>query len=324
MEPVLQVENLWVDYFTRRGPVRTVQDVSFTVEPGEMVGLAGESGSGKSTVALAVARLLKSETATMGGSVTLNGVNFLTLQGEQLRQTRWKSLALVSQSAMNALNPVISIFRQFDDMLRAHGNTNTKQNRQRAQDLLDLVDLPPEVLYRFPHQLSGGMKQRVVIALALALSPDIIIMDEPTTALDVIVEREILHKVKSLQRQFVFAVFFITHDLDLLLRLTDRVAIMYAGQLVETGPVRHFARALHPYSQALIRSFPSVRDHQRGRRSGIPGIPPDLSNAPAGCRFHPRCPLVTNVCHTMPVWESIPGEPQVAVRCHRWMEGGQS
>ncbi len=320
MQPVLHVEGLWVDYFTRGRRLRVVQDVSFAIERGEMLGLAGESGSGKSTVALAVARLLRPENAAVGGMVRLNGTDFLALVGEGLRQTRWKSVALVSQSAMNALNPVINIFRQFDDMLTAHGYTDAVQNRHRAAELLDLVDLPEQVLNRFPHQLSGGMKQRVVIALALALHPDLIIMDEPTTALDVIVEREILSKVKTLQRQLGFSVLFITHDLDLLLRLTDRVAIMYAGQLVETGPVGHFSRSLHPYSRALVQSFPSLHQHASDRRRGIPGAPPDLSHPPAGCRFHPRCVFVADVCQTAPAWEAVSEDPLIAVRCSRWKE----
>ncbi len=318
---VLRVDSLWVDYYTRSGPIRVVQDVSFEIRRGEILGLAGESGSGKSTVAQAVTRLIRPTVGRMGGDVWLQDENIAQLDRKALRHIKWKKVSIVAQSAMNSLNPVLRIRSQFDDILQSHGQRNRQKNFARMCELIEMVSLSAEVLDAFPHQLSGGMKQRVAIAMALLFHPDLVIMDEPTTALDVIVEREIVSEIKRLQRQFGFSVLFISHDLDLLLRMADRVAIMYGGYLMEIGSVQEFAHPLHPYSRALLQSFPAIGAVGAERRRGIPGYPPDPANPPGGCRFHPRCSHSSERCGSdLPVWEAVEGAGDQRVRCIRWRE----
>ncbi len=301
-EPILSVRNLVVEYQSRRGVTRAVEDVSLDVMPGEIVGLAGESGSGKSTMALAVTRLIKRPGRITGGSALFRGQDILKMPPDALRKFRWEKVALVFQSAMNSLNPVLSIGSQFEDMFRAHG-IGAAEARQRSAELLRLVRIDPHNLDSYPHELSGGMRQRAVIAMALALHPDLVIMDEPTTALDVVVERGIVAEIRRLQKEFGFSILFVTHDLALLSTIAHRIAVMYAGQLVEIGvasEVVHSAR--HPYSQALARSFPRVRGERRAI-AGIPGSPPDMRHPPAGCRFHDRCPQAMPICRVeVPQW----------------------
>ena len=319
-DAVLEVEQLTVQYRTRREPITAVDHVSFKIQRGEIMGLAGESGSGKTTVAQAIARL-NSGSTIVRGNVWVNGVDWLGADAHTLRELRWKRLSLVTQSVMGALNPLTTIGTQFNDTLEAHGERDRRKMRERGQQLLGLVGLSSDLLRAYPHQLSGGMRQRVGIAMALMFNPDLIIMDEPTTALDVVVERDLLSQIKGLQQRFQFAVLFITHDLSLLFRLADRIAIMYAGQLVEEGPVNRMSqRQAHPYTRGLIRAFPSINANKQMQK-GIPGNPPSLTHMPSGCRFFPRCPMAVDACaENDPPWLALPSDPLSGVKCFRWKE----
>ena len=289
-EALVEVQDLVVDYATVERRVRAVDGVSLTIHAGEIVGLAGESGSGKSTVANAVLQILRSPAELAEGRVLFRGADLTKLGREELRRYRWRNVSMVFQSAMNALNPVMRVGDQFVDMMKAHERIDRGRALRRAGELLDLVGIDRARVRAYPHELSGGMRQRVIIAMALALNPELIIMDEPTTALDVVVQRDILRQVEALKRDFGFAVLFITHDLSLLLEFADRIGIMYAGELVELAPAAALgARAQHPYTQALLSSFPPLTGPVV-RMTGIPGSPPDLADPPSGCRFHPRCP----------------------------------
>jgi peptide/nickel transport system ATP-binding protein len=331
--PVLDVQHLYVDYASEHGVVHAVTDVSLTLRRGEVLGLAGESGSGKSTLAYAIARLLPGSASVTAGEVLYYPsaereqagtypagvpVDVLDLFPSDLRQFRWSDLAIVFQSAMNALNPVMTIATQIDDVLRAHQPQMRRGARkQRARELLRLVGIAPDRLGSYPHELSGGMRQRAAIALALALAPEIIIMDEPTTALDVVVQREILGELLRLRQRLQFAVIFITHDLSLLLELADRIAIMYAGRIVEQATQRDLYRTpCHPYSYGLINSFPRLHGPRR-LATGIPGSPPDLRTLPSGCAYHPRCPLAFAPCQTVvPQLRPIAAGSDQLVACH--------
>jgi peptide/nickel transport system ATP-binding protein len=285
-ETLVEVRGLSVDY----GEVRAVDGVDLTIARGEILGLAGESGSGKSTVANAVMQILRPPAAITGGSIVFDGEDLTGKNREALRRFRWRNVSMVFQSAMNALNPVMRVGDQFVDMMRAHERVSKREALRRAGDLLDLVGIDGKRVRAYPHELSGGMRQRVIIAMALALQPELVIMDEPTTALDVVVQREILQQIKTLQRELGFAVLFITHDLSLLVEIANRIAIMYAGEIVEqAGAVELHAQPLHPYTVGLMQSFPPLTGPVE-RMAGIPGTPPDLSAPPSGCRFHPRCP----------------------------------
>lgn len=295
-EPLLSVRDLCVDYVTDRGPVRAVDHVSFDLERGEILGVAGESGCGKSTVAQALLRILPPPAVISGGQVLFEGRDLLALTEDELRELRWKRISMVFQSAMDALNPVIPVGEQICDTLHAHREIDARAARARAEALLELVGIPAGMIDAYAHQLSGGMRQRLGIAIALALEPSLVILDEPTTALDVIVEREILGHIRALQRQLGFAVLFITHDLSRMLQVSDRVAIFYAARLVELAPAEELRRApRHPYTQGLLRAFPSVHGGDVELAS-IPGAPPSLSDPPAGCRFHPRCERAVDLC----------------------------
>ena len=295
-EPVLAIRDFCVDYITERGPVRALDSLTLDVMPGEILGVAGESGSGKSTMAQALMRILPPPAVITRGSVKLEGQELLTMSEAELRNVRWRRIAMVFQSAMDALNPVIPVGEQLIDTLKAHTDINPRAARERAAELLTMVGIPTSQLDSYAHQLSGGMRQRVGIALALALQPAVVILDEPTTALDVIVEREILEQIRMLQQKLGFAVIFITHDLGRMLQFSDRVAVFYAARLVEIGPAAAMAEApRHPYTQGLLRAFPSLHGATSDRES-IGGSPPSLQNPPAGCRFHPRCPLAMDRC----------------------------
>jgi peptide/nickel transport system ATP-binding protein len=288
-ETLIEVRGLHVAYGTAR-PVRAVDNVDLDIRAGEIVGLAGESGCGKTTVANAVMQILRPPAQLTAGSVRFRGEDITGLNAEALRRFRWRNVSMVFQSAMNALNPVMRTGAQFVDMMQAHERVSKHDALDRARDLLDLVGIDRRRIDSYPHQLSGGMRQRVIIAMALALEPELVIMDEPTTALDVVIQREILQQIQDLQRERGFAVLFITHDLSLLLEVADRVAIMYAGEIVETArsaELRDAAR--HPYTRGLLESFPPLTG-PRARLTGIAGSPPDLAEPPTGCRFHPRCP----------------------------------
>ena len=361
---LLEINHLSVDYDSTRGTVHAVNDVSFTIERGQIFGLAGESGSGKSTLAYAIARLLQPpavvtqgqvlyhphRAAPSAGTLPVNRqaklgyspggskddavVDVLALNPDQLRAFRWRDLSIVFQSAMNALNPVLDIGTQITDVLHAHNPLMTAARaRSRAVELLQLVGIASDRLHSYPHELSGGMRQRAIIAIALALDPEIIIMDEPTTALDVVVQRDILAQIMRLRNDFGFSVIFITHDLSLLLEIADTIAIMYAGRIAEIGTSKDlFRHPRHPYTYGLLNSFPSLRGPQ-SRLKGIPGSPPDLRSVPPGCAFHPRCAFAFAACHTIvpallpvtreKVYRGVPlvdtlsvGEQVTCVACH--------
>lgn len=294
--PLLEVDHLSVGYRSSRGLVKAVTDVTFDLAPGEFIGIAGESGSGKSTLLHAVARLLKPPAEVLAGDIRFLGTDWLNLPEEKTRPYRWKRLALVLQSAMSTLNPVLRIGEQFQDVLMTHDpHLTKKQSWDRARELLALVEVPADRVSSYPHELSGGMRQRTVIAMAMAFQPDLLILDEPTTALDVVVERSILETLKRLRDQFKFAVLFVTHDLALLLEMADRLIIMYAGRVVESARREAIlAGARHPYSRGLVAAFPTLANAMN--MGGIPGFPPDLVDLPPGCAFHPRCPLADEGC----------------------------
>jgi peptide/nickel transport system ATP-binding protein len=315
--PILDVRNLRVEYMSQRGAVCAVDNVSFHINAGEVYGLAGESGCGKSTIALAVLRVLGAPAVITGGQVLFNGEDILRLDDEELEKYRWRDVAMVFQSAMNSLNPVMRIGDQIVDAIQAHERVSDKQAEERGAELLRTVGIDPDRLRSYPHELSGGMRQRAVIAIALALNPPLLIMDEPTTALDVIVQQEIMSQIAELKAQFGFSVLFITHDLSLLVELSDRIGIMYAAQIVEEAPAKElFKDPLLPYTYGLMHSFPLVHGPRRVL-SGIPGSPPDLLNPPSGCRFHPRCPLRFEPCPiVLPPLTEVRSGRKVACHLH--------
>jgi peptide/nickel transport system ATP-binding protein len=291
--PVVALENLVVDYVSRIRTTRAVDGVSLSIGAGEIVGLAGESGCGKSTLGNAVMQVLRPPARISSGRVLFDGEDVSRRSRGDLRRFRWRNVSMVFQSAMNSLNPVMRVGDQFVDMMRAHERISKKEALVRAGELLELVGIDRRRLRAYPHQLSGGMRQRVVIGMALALRPELVIMDEPTTALDVVVQREILQQVRELQAELGFAVLFITHDLSLLLEIAHRIAIMYAGEIVEEAPAARLRTdPRHPYTVGLLDSFPPLHGPIE-RLTGIPGAPPDLSAPPSGCRFHPRCQYCT-------------------------------
>ncbi|WP_394245087.1 ABC transporter ATP-binding protein [Vibrio astriarenae] len=301
MSNLVEVKNLCVDYITFDGPIRAVTDVNFNIKKGEILGLAGESGCGKSTIAFSLMRLHRPPALISEGKIEFEGKNVLEMSDSELRKYRWQGASMVFQSAMNCLNPVKTIEYQFWDVFDAHDMvSNREESIKKAKELLRIVDIPEDRLFDYPHQFSGGMRQRVVIAMALALKPKLLIMDEPTTALDVVVQREILQKVYQLKEQFGFSILFITHDLSLMVEFCDRIGIMYSGQLVELAPAKEILQSpYHPYSDGLGNSFPTlIGDLQEMR--GIPGTPLDLSKVPPGCRFAPRCHLAKETCHIKP------------------------
>ncbi|HKO25926.1 MAG TPA: ABC transporter ATP-binding protein [Solirubrobacteraceae bacterium] len=305
-EPILKISDLSIAYRSGAGDVRAVRHVDLALHHGEVVGLAGESGCGKSTLAYGSIRLLRPPAVITGGSVTYHGarvgpsgVDVLAADSEQLRKLRWREIAIVFQSAMNSLNPVLRVRDQMLDALGAHLALSREQRHDRVVELIEMVGIPRARLSSYPHELSGGMRQRVMIAMALAAEPEVVIMDEPTTALDVVVQREILAEIFELKDRLGFSVLFITHDLSLLLEIADRVVIMYAGQLVESGTREQIhTHSVHPYTRGLLTSFPRLKGPRR-KLSGIPGSPPDLRGTLTGCPFIPRCRFSTEACATV-------------------------
>ena len=311
-EPILQIRNLKVDYPTRVGVVRGVDDVSLTVYRGEVLGLVGESGCGKSTMGMAILRLLRPPGKIVGGEILFDGQNLLELDDEAMRHLRGAHISMVFQDPMTCLNPLQRVSDHIVETIQTHHpEVKEQEARKRAAELIDKLGIRSERLDDYPHQLSGGMRQRVMIGLALALNADLIIADEPTTSLDVIVEAQFLDQLRDLQRQFNLTIILITHNIGVVAELTDRVAVMYAGKLMELADVHSlFDNPLHPYTQGLLSSVPNIsltEDHLQI----MDGSPPDLINPPPGCKFHPRCPRVMERCR-------IEEPPFREVRSGRW------
>jgi len=294
---IVEIENLKMHYETIRGFVRAVENVSLKLEKGKTLGLAGESGCGKTSIALSILRLLPSNGRILDGKVVLDGQNLLELGDEEFdREVRWKKLSVIFQGAMNALHPIFTVGDQIAEAITLHENVESEEALDRAGRLLDLVGVKAERIDRYPHELSGGMKQRVMIAMALACNPLLVIADEPTTALDVLVQAQVIKVLNGLQERMNLSIIEISHDLSLIARTCNDVAIMYAGRIVEYGQVISiYKNPLHPYTQRLISAFPSVVG-PRKELATIPGFPPNLLTPPPGCKFHTRCPFAKQIC----------------------------
>jgi peptide/nickel transport system ATP-binding protein len=307
-------------YSTRAGEVSAVDNVTFALRRGESLGLVGESGSGKTSIATTLLRLLPENAWIKQGRVMLDGLDLVSLSEEEMRKVRWRRISMVFQAAMNALNPVHKVGDQIFEALEVHGMAaSLPAAHQQVAELFRLVDLAPEMMDRYPHEYSGGMRQRAVIAMAMACHPDLIIADEPTTALDVIVQDNLLREMTALQRKLGMSMIYISHDIAVIAEVSDRIGVMYAGRLIELGTVEQvFKRPLHPYTFGLMSAFPSVVGPKRPLTT-LPGEPPDLLNPPTGCRFHPRCPYATSDCSlAVPEFRDLGGGHFVA--CFHPME----
>jgi len=314
-EHALKVEDLKVYYWTDRGPIKAVDGIDLEVRKGERFGIVGESGCGKSTTAMSLLRLIKPPGSIEQGRIVLDGADLLELDDEQMRSVRWSRISLIPQGSMNSLNPVIKIGSQITDAVTAHeGSGGRAAAKARIIELLNMVGLPARVYGMYPHELSGGMKQRVCIAMAIVLQPQVIIADEPTSALDVVVQRVVTQTLIKVQERLGAALVIIGHDMGLLAQLVDRLAVMYAGKVAEVSPAEEIYKdPLHPYTQLLIGSIPSVKEKKR--LEGIPGLPPTLLEPPSGCIFHPRCPHATEQCsREVPEYREV--KPGRMVACH--------
>jgi peptide/nickel transport system ATP-binding protein len=296
-EILLNVENLTMHYKTRAGEVSAVDNVSFTLRRGESMGLVGESGCGKTSVATSLLKLLPENAKIKGGHIWLDGEDLVPMTEDQVRKVRWRKISMVFQAAMNALNPVYRVGEQIIEALETHRQVKTNQEaRQRVEDLFQLVGLDKEMIDRYPHEYSGGMRQRAVIAMALACHPDLIVADEPTTALDVIVQDNLLREMTELQKRLGMSMIYISHDIAVIAEVSDKIGVRYAGRLIELGTSEQvFKNPLHPYTFGLMSAFPSIVGPKR-ELTTLPGEPPDLLHPPTGCRFHPRCPFATEAC----------------------------
>ncbi len=307
---LLEVKNLSTHFFLKESRVRAVDDVCFTIAQGKTLGVAGESGCGKTTTALSIMRMLPPAGKIVNGEIFLDGVDLLKKSKEEMRQAKWKELSYVFQYAMNAFNPVMTVGEQIAEVIIEKENSKSKSVKKEAwkkvKESFEIVGLDPDRIKNYPHEFSGGMKQRAIIAMAMACDPKLLIADEPVTALDVIVEKKILKLLKEIQSNYNLGIMFITHDLSVIAESCDDVAIMYAGKMVEVGDASTvFHKGAHPYTRMLIRSFPSILGECK-RIEPISGIPPDLANPPPGCRFHPRCPLASKECREdIPPFESF-------------------
>ncbi|MFX1318843.1 MAG: ABC transporter ATP-binding protein [Promethearchaeota archaeon] len=310
---LLEVNHLKAYFFLEVGEVKAVDDVSFTLDRGETLGLAGESGCGKSTTAYALLNLLPYPGRIVSGEVILDGEDLTKKTPDQMRQIRWEEISMVFQGAMNALNPVLRIGDQIVEAITLHEDVSVDEAYKKMEDILEVVGVDPTRAHNYPHEFSGGMKQRVMIAMALVTEPKVLIADEPTTALDVTVEAQVLKLLKSLQKKFQLSVILITHDLATIAEACDRVAIMYAGQIIELADVVPiYKERLHPYTEGLIRSIPSLLGTEH--LVNIPGSPPGLVTPPTGCRFHSRCPVATEICLQQPEFREIKKNHFIA--CH--------
>lgn len=319
--PILDVENLKMYYKTMRGYVRAVDDVSFQVDSKQALGLAGESGCGKTSAALSILRLLPWNAEILGGDIKLSGESILKMNDSEFRRNvRWKRISMIFQGAMNALHPTYTIGHQISEAILKHENVSKTEALERSEKLIELVGMEGSRVSRYPHELSGGMKQRAVTAMALACNPDLVIADEPTTALDVIVQAQVLKVMKELKGRLEISMIVISHDLSLIAETCEKIAIMYAGKIAEYGSVVHiYKEALHPYTEKLIMAFPSVIG-PKTELSSIPGFPPDLLRPPPGCRFHPRCEHAMEICRrSEPPLKEV-GSKGHFVACH--LHGG--
>ena len=309
--PVLQVKDLTMHYQTRQGTVKAVDGISFELARGEVLGLVGESGCGKTSIAVTLMKLLPDNALIVKGQVLLDGQDLMTMDDTTLRKYRWRRISMIFQAAMNSLNPVHRVGDQIVEAIEAHDMAATLKEAQETVDrLFRLVGLDPRLTDRYPHEFSGGMRQRAVIAMALACQPDVIVADEPTTALDVIVQDRILRQIKEIQTDLNMSMIYITHDIAVVAEITDRIGVMYAGKLVELGSTADvFERPIHPYTKALLSVFPSIRGEKRPLAT-LGGEPPNLIDPPTGCRFHPRCPYATAICQQE--------EPPIVVRDGHW------
>lgn len=315
--PVLSVEGLTTNYKTLRGWVRAAEDVTFEVAQGEAMGLAGESGCGKSTVALSLLKILPSGGRIRKGKIIFSGQDLVPLSEKEMRKIRWKGISIVFQGAMNALNPVFKVGDQIAEAIKTHEpEVPDAEVKQRVAKLLETVGIEPSRSSNYPHEFSGGMRQRALIAMALAADPSLVIADEPGTALDVIVQAQILRLLRDLKDKLGLSMILISHDLSIIAETCEKVAIMYAGRIVEYGDaVAIFKDPKHPYTQGLIKAFPSIKG-ERVRLTSIPGSPPDLLNPPSGCRFNPRCPYVMDVCKRVEPNLEEHGVKGHTVACH--------
>ena len=295
--PILQVEELTTHYRTQRGWVRAAEGVSFNVDEGQALGLAGESGCGKSTVALSLLKILPSGGRIRKGKIIFDGQDLVPLSEAEMRKIRWKGISIVFQGAMNALNPVYKVGDQIAEAIKIHEhNVSRSETKERVAKLFEMVGIEPSRADNYPHEFSGGMRQRALIAMALAANPKMLIGDEPGTALDVIVQAQTLRLLRDLRDRLGLSMILISHDLSIIAETCDKVAIMYAGKIVEYGDTNSlFKNPQHPYTQGLIKAFPSIKG-ERVRLTSIPGQPPDLLHPPAACRFHPRCPYIMDIC----------------------------
>ncbi|MBD3157145.1 MAG: ATP-binding cassette domain-containing protein [Candidatus Lokiarchaeota archaeon] len=312
---VLDVKNLTTHYLLGKKRVKAVEDASFTIDKQETLGLAGESGCGKTTTAYSIMRILPENGRIVGGQVLLDGDDLISKPMKEMRKIRWKTASIVFQYAMNAFNPVLRIGNQIIEVMREKYDITESDAKEKVADLFDEVGLEPERMMDYPHEFSGGMVQRAIIAQALSCDPKLIIADEPVTALDVIVQNKILDLLRSLQKKYDLGVLFITHDLSVVAENCDSTAIMYAGNIVEKSTTSNvFNRSLHPYSHKLIGAFPSVSGPKK-RLEFIPGTPPNLINPPSGCKFHPRCPYAQDICKVeIPEYREV--NPGHFARCH--------
>ncbi len=320
-EPILSVQDLTMHYMTRRGPVAAVDDVSFDLREGEALGLVGESGCGKTSIATCLLRLLPENARILKGRILLGGTDLVALPEEDMRQLRWKRIAMIFQAAMNTLDPVYRVGDQIIEALDLHMPVMTNaQARDRVAELFKVVGLDPVLMDRYPHEYSGGMRQRAIIAMALSCNPDVIIADEPTTALDVIVQDKLLREMRVIQDQLGMGMIYISHDIAVIAEVSHRMGVMYAGRMAEMADTTEiFEHPLHPYTAALMSAFPSITGLKR-ELTTLPGEPPDLLHPPAGCRFNPRCPYVTDVCRQdVPPYRDLGGRHYAA--CWHPLEG---
>ncbi|MEM0114880.1 MAG: ABC transporter ATP-binding protein [Fervidicoccaceae archaeon] len=321
MPTVLEVNNLSTSYLTFRGTVKAVEKANLKLEKEEILGIAGESGCGKSTLAWSIMGLVPPPGKVVEGSVKIEGIDVLSLsEAERRRKILWEKISMVFQGAINSLNPVYTVGYQLAEPFIYHRNYSKKEAMEKVTDLLKMVGLNPEIAKRYPHELSGGMKQRAVIAMALALEPTVVIADEPTTALDVVIQSQILNLMKKLKQEKKLSFILITHDMSVIAEMADKVAIMYAGRIVEYGPSDIvFNRPYHPYTMALIRSIPRLRGPIE-KLQYIPGEPPNLINVPPGCKFNPRCQYVMDICRKEEP-DYIEVEKNHFVRCWLYEKG---